>query len=306
MSSPFFSIVIPAYNREGYIKQCLDSVLAQSYTDYEIIVVDDGSTDKTVETLEEYGQSIQLICQANAGAGVARQTGCDVAKGQYIAFLDSDDLWFPWTLAVYKKLIDKEKAPSVLWGAIYDFKGDQAPSEPLQAEVDYIFSENFYSLDHPSPMVATCNFVIKREAFNSTSGFFTHRHLCEDTSLFLESGLCQGAVYMESPLMVAHRDTPGSFIKFSHYWYDGLMYIKKKEGDGGYPGGKQWASARKSFIAMNFRTATVRLMRRKQFAHAWRFYFTSLAWQVSLRRGRFVLGLPLVFISSLLNSSEKS
>ena len=303
-SSPFFSIIIPAYNREDYIEQCLNSVFAQSFNNYEIIVIDDGSTDRTVEILRGYGEKIQLICQSNSGAGVARQTGCKQARGEYIAFLDSDDLWFPWTLEVYHQIIQKESMPSVLWGRNYDFKGDDAPSTPERGALDYLKADNFYSLGHPYPMVATCNFVIQREAFESTSGFFTHRHLCEDTSLFLESGLCDGAVYMESPMMVAHRDTPGSFIKHSHYWYDGLMYIKAQEERGAYPGGGQWRRARQWFIAMNFRSAAVRLMKRRQYAYAWKIYFIYLPWQIRLLRFRFILGLPLVFVASLFRSAD--
>lgn len=302
MSAPFFSIIIPAYNREDYIEQCLDSVFAQSFNDYEIIVVDDGSTDRTVDILEGYGERIRLVCQDNAGAGVARQTGCSQARGVYIAFLDSDDLWFPWTLNTYHQIIEKEAMPSVLWGANYGFKGDDAPEIPECGVLDYLKSKNFYSLGHPCPMVATCNFVIKREAFESTSGFFSHRHLCEDTSLFLESGLCEGAVYMESPFMVAHRDTPESFIKHSHYWYDGLMYIRAQEASGAYPGGQQWGLERQWFIAMNFRSASVRLMKRKQYAYAWKLFFISMPWQIRLRRFRFLFGLPVVFLFSLFGS----
>lgn len=303
-SPPFFSVVIPAYNREDYIEQCLDSVFAQSFNAYEIIVVDDGSTDRTVEILKGSGDRIQLICQENGGAGVARQTGCAKARGEYIAFLDSDDLWFPWTLETYHQIIEKEAMPSVLWGANYGFKGDDAPETPECGALDYLKSENFYSLGHPYPMVATCNFVIKREAFDSTSGFFRRRHLCEDTSLFLESGLCEGAVYMESPVMVAHRDTPGSFIKHSHYWYDGLIYIKEREESGAYPGGRAWRRARQWFIAMNFRSACVRLMKRRQYASAWKLYFIYLPWQIRLLRFRFIFGLPLVFVGSLFRSAE--
>lgn len=304
MITPFFSVIIPAYNREKYAVDCLESVFAQSFKDYEIIVIDDGSTDNTLKILKDFKDRIQLISRENGGAGAARQAGCDLARGQYIAFLDSDDLWFPWTLAVYNEILVKEHMPSILWGAIHSFKGESVPKFPPKERISYIYAQNFYSLKHPCPMVATCNFVIRCDAFELTSGFFKHRHLCEDTSLFLEAGLSNGALYMNSPLVVAHRDTPGSFIKHSHYWYDGLLYLKKREESGSYPGGVEWQNARRNFIAMNFRSASVRLMRRKQYISAWKLYFISIKWQLQFLRIKFIFGLPLVFIVTLFSSAQ--
>ena len=102
---------------------CLESVFAQSFKDYEIIVIDDGSTDNTLKILKDFKDRIQLISKENGGAGAARQAGCDLARGQYIAFLDSDDLWFPWTLAVYNEILVKEHLPSILCGRHSFFQG---------------------------------------------------------------------------------------------------------------------------------------------------------------------------------------
>ncbi len=92
---PKVSIIIPTYNRAEYVTQAIDSVLAQTYTDYEIIVVDDGSTDKTKEELLPYMDKIRYIYQENAGVSAARNTGIKIAKGEWLAFLDSDDEWLP-------------------------------------------------------------------------------------------------------------------------------------------------------------------------------------------------------------------
>ena len=87
------SIVIPVYNVEQYLRRCIDSVLSQSYTDYEMILVDDGSTDTSGQICDEYsGDSrIHVIHKANEGAGAARNTGIETATGDYITFIDSDD-----------------------------------------------------------------------------------------------------------------------------------------------------------------------------------------------------------------------
>lgn len=89
------SAIIPAYNRESTIKRSVDSALAQTYANMEVIVVDDGSTDRTVEVLRSYGDRIRVIVQKNAGPSAARNTGIRAARGEVIAFLDSDDEWLP-------------------------------------------------------------------------------------------------------------------------------------------------------------------------------------------------------------------
>jgi teichuronic acid biosynthesis glycosyltransferase TuaG len=102
---PTFSVIIPVYNAEAYIEQTLASAFAQTFSDFEVIVIDDGSTDDTahrVNTFSHY-DSLRYIHQANAGPAAARNTGLNEARGQWIAFLDSDDLWHPRKLEAHFK-----------------------------------------------------------------------------------------------------------------------------------------------------------------------------------------------------------
>lgn len=108
----FFSIVIPAFNRAASIEACINSVFSQTEQDYEIIIVDDGSKDNTKEVVESITDSrIRYIYQENGGGSKARNTGIDNAKGKYIAFLDSDDLFLPHHLA--NALVELEKGDNV-------------------------------------------------------------------------------------------------------------------------------------------------------------------------------------------------
>ena len=88
-----FSVIIPTYNRASFVTKAVDSVLRQTFKDYEIIVVDDGSTDTTTQALEQYGRAITVIHQVNNGVSAARNAGIRKATGRWIAFLDSDDEW---------------------------------------------------------------------------------------------------------------------------------------------------------------------------------------------------------------------
>ena len=96
---PMVSVIIPTYNRADLVSETIDSVLAQSYRDFEVIVVDDGSTDASGEVLARYGEQIRVVLQENAGEAVARNAGIRVASGEYVGFLDSDDIWLPPKLA---------------------------------------------------------------------------------------------------------------------------------------------------------------------------------------------------------------
>src|SRR5689334_6850738 len=101
-ANPLVSVVIPAFNRAFILPEALDSVLAQTWKDFEVLVVDDGSTDNTEEVLEPYvaRHGVRFLRQANQGPAAARNRGIEAARGKYVAFLDSDDLWLPIKLAV--------------------------------------------------------------------------------------------------------------------------------------------------------------------------------------------------------------
>jgi len=96
---PKVSVVMPAYNRAKEIGAAIDSVLAQTFEDIELIVVDDGSTDATPEIVRAYGDRVRFFQQKNAGVGAARNAGVRLARGEYLASLDSDDVQFPFRLA---------------------------------------------------------------------------------------------------------------------------------------------------------------------------------------------------------------
>lgn len=95
MKRPLISCIIPVYNGEQFLREAIDSVLAQTYRPIEVIVVDDGSTDGTASLAGSYGDELKYLWQTNSGPAAARNLGIRVAKGEYLAFLDADDLWHP-------------------------------------------------------------------------------------------------------------------------------------------------------------------------------------------------------------------
>ncbi|HIZ81379.1 MAG TPA: glycosyltransferase [Candidatus Mediterraneibacter pullistercoris] len=126
VQAPEVSIITPIYNGEKYLKECIDSILNQTFADFELICVDDGSTDHTNEILDEYktkDHRVRVYHQKNQYAGVARNTGMDHAEGKYILFLDSDDFFQPDMVEKLYEQIEKDKADiCVCAGYQYDDK----------------------------------------------------------------------------------------------------------------------------------------------------------------------------------------
>lgn len=118
---PVVSIIMPAYKTGKYISLAIQSILNQTYSEWELIVIDDGSPDSLAMTVENFinsDQRIRLICQENAGVSAARNRGIETARGEYIAFLDSDDIWDPRFLEKTVELIQRKKAQFVYSGYI--------------------------------------------------------------------------------------------------------------------------------------------------------------------------------------------
>lgn len=121
---PKVSVIIPTYNCAEYISDAIDSVLKQTYSDYEIFVVDDGSTDKTKEVLKKYNNIIKYFYQDNQGPGIARNRAIENSTGEYIAFLDADDMWFPDRLAIGVKILDEEPEIGLVHGYDINIMGN--------------------------------------------------------------------------------------------------------------------------------------------------------------------------------------
>lgn len=119
--APRISVIIPTYNREGYIADAIDSVLQQTCGDFEVIVVDDGSTDGTRERVAAYGEKVRYIFTSNRGVGHARNLGMAHARGEFLAFLDSDDVLYPYMLELESRLLDLHPDVGLVYGEMSAF-----------------------------------------------------------------------------------------------------------------------------------------------------------------------------------------
>lgn len=115
-SMPLVSVIMPVYNTAQYIGDAIDSVLSQDYPNKELIIIDDGSTDGTVDIIRRYQPAITLLTQKNQGSAVARNAGLDAARGDYVAFLDSDDIWLPGKLTAQVKYMEQHPQIGMSYG----------------------------------------------------------------------------------------------------------------------------------------------------------------------------------------------
>lgn len=155
MEHPLISVVIPAYNDERFITPAIESVLAQDYQPIELIVIDDGSTDRTREIVKEFSQA-QLHAQSHHGAGAARNVGVRASKGEFIAFLDADDLWTKEKLSRQMNALAQDGQLEAVFGHVVEF-----------FDVDPGNGEESRAI--PGPIPGTM--LIKRVAFERI-GFF--------------------------------------------------------------------------------------------------------------------------------------
>lgn len=121
--SGLVSVIIPAYNRADIVGETIESVLAQTYPKFEVIIIDDGSTDNTREVVRRYSDPrIRYFYKANSGLSAARNSGLDSARGEFIAFLDSDDIWHPWKLAAQLEIFSRYPDVGLVWSDMSTFR----------------------------------------------------------------------------------------------------------------------------------------------------------------------------------------
>ena len=204
--SPFLSIIIPLYNKQNYILKTVNSVLSQDFDDYEIIVVDDGSTDNSVKVVESITDiHIRLFRKENGGPSSARNYGARMAKGEWILFLDADDKLVPNTLSFAEKLIKQKKNVDVFTFNLYTERNNTLQiSRPFHATGRVYFPFLYWYLEKIYPR--TGNVIAKRKVFlDNPYNEKTFRH--EDT----ENTFCLMGKYKfyacEESLFVYNQET---------------------------------------------------------------------------------------------------
>ena len=197
--SPTVSVIIPTYNRWPMVGEAIESVLAQSYRSWELIVVDDGSTDDTSERLALYGSKIKYISRQRSGVAAARNHGIASATGQYVAFLDSDDLWMPRKLEVQTAFMEQHPNVQICQTEeIWIHRGVRINPKAKHAKPSGDIFRSSLDLCLVSPSAV----MMSTPLFIESGGFDESFPVCEDYDLWLRISVHCSVPLIPVPLVV--------------------------------------------------------------------------------------------------------
>jgi glycosyltransferase involved in cell wall biosynthesis len=221
---PLVSVVIPTYNYGRYLPETIDSVLGQTYADREIIVIDDGSTDDTAEIIRRYGDKVIYLAQANTGLPATRNRGCAVARGEYFAFLDADDVWLPNKLEVQVRALERNPDIGMVCGSMNRIDIDSRPL-PGPKPSDPPGETTIEMLERGTALPST--WMIRRSCFEGVGGFDEQLTSMEDYEFALRVAMhCKVACLPE--VLVNYRVHSDSLSNYTELMVLGYLQVFEK------------------------------------------------------------------------------
>lgn len=218
---PLITIGVSAYNRVNYLPFCLDSLLAQTYPNCEIIVIDDGSSDNTRELMQTKYPQIKYVYQENAGDAAAKNHAAELAQGKYIVFNDSDDLFYPDTVERLYKALDPSDENACSYGTYQtiDANGKELPTKRKMT----VYPSGKITkelLQHI--IVNNCGTLIPLKLFKKCNCFNTELKVSYDWALFLEMSLSGTFAAVQEPVFLRRRHSSNlssaSYAKIHIVW----------------------------------------------------------------------------------------
>ncbi len=289
---PFFSVVIPTYNRADLLRQALDSVAAQNCQEFEVIVVDDGSTEDLSGVVAQYPRT-RFLKQANAGPSAARNRGVAAATGDYVAFLDSDDVWFPWTLSTYRQAIEANGQPAFVAGCPRIFERPDELANAEKGPLETLSFSDYLQSGDAWRWFGVSSFVIRRGVLVESGGFAPTMSHAEDADLAMSLGTAPGFVQLTSPITFGYRQgTSDQLTGQFHAQLPATLQLIANESTSRYPGAGERAVERRRIISRHARPVAIALLREREFVPGWKLYLSLLPWHLRLGQWKFVLGFP--------------
>jgi glycosyltransferase involved in cell wall biosynthesis len=214
MFTPSVSIVIPTYNRAHCVARAVESILAQTFRDFEVIVVDDGSEDDTAEVLAKFGDRIHLIRQENRGVSGARNAGIRAARGKWVAFLDSDDEWHPTKLERQVESLEKLHTKMCFARCVTE-RGE------LIRDIDDLcpkaIESGVYCVEDAVDLICRLkchpllpSLIVDKQLLERVGLFDESLYAAEDTRLIYNLAFLSGFAYIDYPLVTVFRGTSNS------------------------------------------------------------------------------------------------
>jgi len=205
-NNPFVSIIIPAYNRASWLNGAINSVLGQTFKKFELMIVDDGSTDNTREIVTSYGDKVKYFFQSNKGPSAARNLGINNAQADLVTFLDSDDRWFKNKLQIQVDLMTKDSSIRICYtDEIWIRSGIRVNQKKIHKKHSgWIFQKCL-----PLSIISPSSVMIHREVFEKVGLFDENLLVCEDYDLWLRISSHYPITFIDIPLIIkngGHED----------------------------------------------------------------------------------------------------
>jgi len=228
MQVPSVSVIIPTYQRSHWVSEAIESVLAQTYKDYEIIVVNDGSTDNTAQVLNQFQDKIRIIEQDNKGSSAARNIAIQNSQGRYIAFLDDDDRWLPSKLEKQIALLESERKVGLIYSDMFLFDEKEVFPEPRGKKHPIHLGRISWMLFlFGSSVPLASSVVVRRETLDEIGLFDETLRFCVDYDLWLRISEKWLLYYLDEPLTM-YRLSDTNMTKNREGVLLGALRLKEK------------------------------------------------------------------------------
>ncbi|BBM83567.1 glycosyltransferase family 2 protein [Candidatus Uabimicrobium amorphum] len=213
MINNLVTVIIPTFNRASFLEKCITAVLEQLHKRIEIIIVDDGSTDNTPQVLSTYKHQLKIITQENNGVSCARNVGIREAKGDFIAFCDSDDYWLPKKITLQLEVFKQNKDAMLCHtNEIWIRNGKRVNPKKKHQK----FSGDIFEKCLDMCTVSPSSIIMRREFFDVVGNFDEDLPACEDYDLWIRGALRYPFYYLEEPLIIKNGGHEDQLSK--KYW----------------------------------------------------------------------------------------
>lgn len=231
------SVVIPLYNKTHYIRRAIDSVLAQTYSNFELIVVDDGSTDGSGDVVRLYADPrIRLITQENAGVSAARNQGVDLATGEWVAFLDADDEWMPRFLERAIGFALAHRSLATIFTNITSFR-ENTPWLVCPFSEACVLDDYFaFSILNGGRGITASSVMVRKQSLEAIGGFPVSIRRSEDGDTWIRLALRAKVGCVPEVLAVYHNEVAGSGTLWPEPFFpEGVKTLRRLRAEDGIP-----------------------------------------------------------------------
>ncbi len=295
-----FSVIVPTRNRRPLLQRALESVAGQTQPAGEVIVVDDDSTDDTNAYLATLAPGVRSLRSHAASPGAARNAGAAAASGDYLAFLDSDDVWMPWALEVFAAAIAAHDHPALVAASFRQFRDEGELANERRGPLAADGYRDYLSLWPRQTPVGAGMMAVRRDVFARAGGFRADQINLEDHDFLLRIGTEPGFVVVRSPLILGWRLHQHSVTRDLARSVAGCGTLMAAEAQGDYPGGPERAPQRRAIVTMHARSVSIECAKAGRASDATRIYLATFGWHVALQRWKYLVTFPFVIGAALL------